>query len=369
MLLNYKIILKKIIIIDWLDKYGGAERVIKSMNEVLNFNQVYTLVNIMKPKELQEIFPDKSIPITTTSLQLCGKSFRYFFIFFWSKIRSLKIDKDTDLIISSSHAVAKGIQKTRASQIHISYFQAPNSNFIWDEAPLYFGKLYPLAKFFLKFLRQLDVKQGQNPDYIISNSKFVQSWVKDKYNRDSQVIYPPIDLSKFKLVTEKKDYYVAVGRIVQIKRFDIIIQAFNQNKKPLLIIGSGDLLEKYKKLAQSNIEFKGFLQADQVNHIVGQAKGFIQAGIEGFGIAPLEAQACGTPVIAFKKGGSIEVVLEGKTGVFFDQQSPESLNQAIIEFEKSTFDPLTISEHAHQFTEERFQRELEQFVSKVMTKN
>lgn len=360
--------MKKIIIIDWLDKYGGAERVIKSMHEVLNFDEAYTLVNIMKNKDLKSIFPNQGFNINTTFLQKFGIKFRYFFLCFWSKINSIKIDENTDLIISSSHAVSKGINKSNPSQIHISYFQAPNSNFIWDEAPLYFGRLYPVAKHFLGYLRKLDVKQSKNPDYIIANSKFVQNWVKEKYNRESTVIYPPINLSKFSLMTKKQDYYVAVGRIVQIKRFDIIIEAFNANKKKLIIIGSGDLLDKLKKTANNNIEFKGFLDTEEINEIIGNAKGFIQAGIEGFGIAPLEAQACGTPVIAFRKGGSIEVVVEGETGVFFDNQNAISLNNALEVFEKQSFDPLHISKHAHQFTEERFKKEFLDFVNEKCSK-
>lgn len=355
--------MKKIIIIDWLDKYGGAERVIKCMHEVLNFDEAYTLVNIMKSKELKSIFPNKDFIIHTTSLQKLGANFRYFFIFFWRKINSIKIDKNTNLVISSSHAISKGINKSNPSQIHISYFQAPNSNFIWDEAPLYFGPLYPIAKYFLGFLRKLDVKQSKNPDYIIANSKFVQNWIKEKYNRDSTVIYPPINLSKFNLKTDKEDYYVAVGRIVHIKRFDIIIEAFNTNQKKLIIIGSGDLLGKLKKVAHNNILFKGFLDTKEINDIIRSAKGFIQAGIEGFGIAPLEAQACGTPVIAFRKGGSIEIVIEGETGVFFDEQNPTSLNKAIDVFERQIFDPIRISNHAHQFTEERFKKEFLNFIN------
>lgn len=355
--------MKKVIIVDWLDKYGGAERVIKSMHEALDFDKAFTLVNVMKTNDLYTIFPNKNFQIHTTSLQKFGGKFRYLFICFWSKINSVKIDQDATLIVSSSHAISKGINKSNPSQIHISYFQAPNANFIWDEAPLYFGYLYPVVKYFLRFLRKIDIQHGQRPDYLIANSKFVQNWIKEKYNRDSTVIYPPINLSKFSLNIVKEDYYVAVGRIVHIKRFDIIIDAFNTNGKKLLIIGSGDLLNKMQKTANSNIVFKGFLSSEEINTIVGKAKGFIQAGIEGFGIAPLEAQACGTPVIAFRKGGSLEVVVEGETGVFFDEQNSKSLNNAIQYFETLTFDPVTINKHANQFTEERFKTEFLNFIN------
>lgn len=247
--------------------------------------------------------------------------------------------------------------------MHISYFQAPNANYIWDEAPVYFGKAYPLIKPLLYLLRKKDRKHGQRPDYIIANSVFVQNWVKEKYNRESIVIYPPVNLTHFNLKKEKEEYYIAVGRIAHIKRFDVLIEAFNQNKKRLIVVGEGDLLDTLKKKAGSNISFKGFIDNEMIGDLLGSAKAFIQTGIEGFGIAPLEAQACGTPVIAYRKGGVVETVIEDETGVFFDEQTADSLNKAIRLFESKTFNPELISEHAHQFSEERFKEEVTSFVN------
>ncbi|TDS58129.1 glycosyltransferase [Myroides indicus] len=354
--------MKKVLIVDWLDKYGGAERVIKDLYASVQFDKVYTMVNVMERSDLENIFPGLKYSIITSPLQRFGFKFRLFFFLFWNTIEKIQIDTDSQLIFSSSHAVAKGINKSNKNQIHISYFQAPNANYIWDEAPIYFGKFYFFIKPMLYFLRKKDISHGQKPDFIIANSKFVQNWIKEKYNRNSVVIYPPINLSDFTLKIEKEDYYIAVGRIVHIKRFDIIIDAFNKNKKKLIIVGDGELLNRIRKRSNDNIFFKGFAGHKEINHLIGSAKAFIQAGIEGFGIAPLEAQACGTPVIAYRKGGVTETVIENETGIFFDTQSAESLINAITLFESKSFNPISISNHAHQFTEERFKNEIAAFI-------
>ena len=281
----------------------------------------------------------------------------------------MKVSPEVDYFISSSHSIAKGVTKSRKDQIHISYFQARNSNYIWDEIDLYFGKskylFYPL----LLILRKIDIKQAQKPDYIISNSKFVQQWVKKTYNRESIVIYPPINFENFELVKHKSDYYVIVGRMASIKRFDVVIKAFNQNKKKLIVIGDGEKLDDLVRLSTSdNIHFFGFLESKLVGEYICKAKAFIQVGIEGFGIAPLEAQACGTPVIAFAKGGVVETVIDKQTGVFFDEQTEESLNFAINEFEELQFDQTLIRNHALSFSHEVFEKKMRDFVESKIKK-
>ncbi|RLZ11569.1 glycosyltransferase [Faecalibacter macacae] len=362
--------MKKAIIIDWLDKYGGAERVIQKINNIFHFDQIYTLTNIMKNEEFVQLFPQNKVTINDTILRKSGSRFRIFYFSFFYLISKIKIDKNVDLIISSSHSVAKGISKSRKDQVHISYFQARNSNYIWDEVDLYFGKFKILFYPLLYVLRRFDIKQSQKPDFIVSNSIFVQQWVKKVYNRDSVVIYPPVNFDKFNLKIQKEDYYVIVGRIAAIKRFDIVIKAFNNNKRKLIVIGDGEELESLKNLAKSDqIFFKGFQTAEEVAKYVGSAKAFIQVGIEGFGIAPLEAQACGTPVIAYAKGGVLETIIENKTGVFFNEQSVESLNNAILIFEQLTFDNNFMRNHALNFSEENFERNFKQFVeSKIHPK-
>lgn len=356
--------MKKAIVIDWLDKYGGAERVIGAFEKIFSFDITYTLANIMPDDELKKIYTRGNPVIIETPLKKIGKKFRAMFFSFPYFIRTLKIDKDVDLIISSSHAVAKGVKKSSTKQLHISYFQARNCNYIWGEYKLYFGFLGYILFPAIYLLRKIDVKQSKEPDYIICNSFFVKEWVKEKYKRDAAVIYPPVNLSCFSLQENKEDYYVAVGRLADIKRFDVAIEAFKSLGKKLIIIGDGDQGKNLRKLANgsSNIIFTGFLDSKQVNDYISRAKGFIQTGIEGFGISPIEAQACGTPVIAFGHGGVLETVDEYKTGLFFREQTAASLEEAVNRFETLEFDYSHIRTHALKFSEEKFEEAIKKFV-------
>lgn len=357
--------MKKALVVDWFDKYGGAERVLTSLQNVFQFNETHALVNIMKGSDFKKIFPD-NYPIKTTLLQKFGRYFRAFFFTFHYFTSKIKVDKEVDLIISSSHAVAKGVKKSSVNQLHISYFQARNFKYIWDEVDLYFGKATFILKPIINLLRKIDVHQAQRPDYIISNSKFVQNWVKQTYNRDSVVIYPPVSLEHFTFCDDKEDYYVAIGRIVLYKRFDLVVEAFNQLNKRLIVIGDGDQLSNLKKIAKENIQFTGYLDSAQVNKILSKAKAFIHIGLEDFGIAPIEAQACGTPVIAYKAGGVLETVVNGKTGILFNEQTPASLINAINEFEQTTFNLSEIRNHAFTFSKERFEAEMRAYVSNLL---
>lgn len=356
--------MKRVLVVDWLDKFGGAERVIAKLEQLYGFSEIYTLTNIMKKSDLYNITQEKPVVVQSTILQYSKKFFRLFFFTFHYFISKIKIDSSTKTIISSSHAVAKGISKSSENQLHISYFQARNFKYIWDDAPLYFGKFLFLVKPLINYLQKIDFKQAQKPDFIISNSKFVQLWVKEKYNRNSIVIYPPVALEYFPLETKKENYYVAVGRIVAYKRFDLIVEAFKNSDKKLIILGDGPELSKLKQNATENIEFKGFVDSSAVRKYISKAKAFIHIGVEDFGIAPIEAQSCGTPVIAFKAGGILETVLDGKTGMFFEKQTKESLLDAIEVFEKSNWDPTTIHLHAQTFSEERFSNEILNYVHK-----
>lgn len=354
--------MKKIFVIDWLDKFGGAERVIASLEKIISFDKTFTLINIMKLDDLEKIFPQKNQVIQETLLKITKNKFRLFFFTFHALISRVKIDADAKLIISSSHAVAKGIRKTNNNQLHISYFHARNFNYIWDDSKLFFGTFKTIFYPFIYILRKVDVKQAQRPDYIIANSLFVKKWIKEKYNRDSHVIYPPIELQSFPLEVYKEDYYVVVGRVVHVKKFDIVIKAFNTSGKKLIVIGDGDQLIKLKSIAAENIIFTGFLNEDEVSKYIQKAKGFIQMGVEGFGIAPIEAQACGTPVIAYAYGGILETVIDNETGIYFIEQSAKSLNNAIKIFEGKKFDPIVIRTNALRFSNVKFEEEINLFI-------
>lgn len=354
--------MKKVIIVDWLDMYGGAERVIKSLCHVFKYDRCYALVDLMSKENKEKIFSGSPIPVKQSFLKYFGSKFRYFFPLFYPALKKMKIEKDVNLIISSSHAIAKGIRKSSDDQLYISYFQARNQKYLWEDYDLYFGE----AKFFINpfksYLRAMDVKAAQQPDYIISNSKFVQEWVKKTYKRDSDIIYPPVDLSQFHLQTQKEDYFVAVGRIEPYKRFDIVIDAFNKTDKTLVIIGDGSQFEDLKAKANENITFTGFLNSDKVFEYISKAKAFIHAGIEDFGIAPVEAQACGTPVIAFGQGGVLETVIENETGLFFREPTAKSLLRCLNKFDEIIFDPYEIRRNAENYDIPTFENRIAAFV-------
>ncbi len=354
--------MKKALAVDWLDKYAGSERTIKSLESVFDFEKCYTLVNIMSKNDLKLIFDNKDIVIENTSLQYFGKYFRYFLILFPYFTREIKIDRDIDLLISSSHAVAKSVHSPDC--LHISYFQARNLKYIWEEQGLYFKGIKSIFKIFIPYLQKFDLEGATKPDYIIANSNFVQDWIRKTYKRDSEVIYPPVDVADFLLSLDRSDYYVTVGRLEQYKRFDIIVQAFSGTQKKLIVIGDGSQKNYLQSIASDNIEFTGFLPKVDIINYVSKAKAFIFAGVEDFGIAPVEAQACGTPVICLGQGGTKETVLDGITGVHFDSQTTEDLLEAIEYFEQNEnkFEPTAIRKNALRFSKERFEKEIKEFV-------
>ena len=354
--------MKKALVVDWLDKYGGAEKVIQALEKAMQFNEIHALVNVMKTNELNLLFP-KNQKVQTTKLQKLGGKFRLFFPLFFHQIKQLHISKDISLIVSSSHSVAKGVVKSNPNQIHISYFQAPNSNYIWQDAPLYFKSFYPLVKPFLRIFRRLDLAQSKQPDFIICNSNYVKNWVMATYNREAEVIYPPVNLTCFPYHEIKEDFYVIAGRMATIKRFDLVIEAFNRNNKKLIVIGDGEQLAYLKSIAKSaNITFLGFQNVEVLSNYLQRAKGFIQMGVEGFGIAAIEAQSCGTPILCFDKGGTKETVIAHKTGLFFNEQSVNALNNCIASFEETNWNYQFIHNHAQSFSAEAFDVNIKNFI-------
>ena len=356
---------KVALVVDWLDAYGGAERIVKYLNEIYHFEEVYTLVNIM-PKDKLNLMFDKGVDIKTSPLQVFGSHFRKFLILFPWALSKLKLSKDIDLVISVPHSVVKGFNSE--GKDHVSYYVARNMKYIWEEKNLYFTGFKSVFNIALPYLRRNDIKMATNPSLTISISHFVKKWAIDRYNIDIPVIHSPVDISNFSLIEEKENYYVSVGRLEPYKRFDILIEAFNKIDRKLIIIGDGSQYKSLKNKASNNIEFKGFLESDEINKIIGKAKAFVFAGKEDFGIAPIEPQACGTPVIAYGAGGTLETVKEGETGVFFKEQTSESLIEAIHIFDSMSFDAKEIRRNAERFSIERFQKEFSEIVDKQKNK-
>ncbi len=277
-----------------------------------------------------------------------------------------------DLIISNSYAVAKGVL-TGPDQLHISYCCSP-VRYAWDlqaqyleEAGLTRGVKGWLAKTLLHYIRLWDTRTSSGVDHFLTLSHYIARRIKKVYRRDATVIYPPVDVDKFPLGGERGAFYLAASRMVPYKRMDLIAEAFTRMpERQLRIIGDGPEMTKVRAKAGSNVELLGYQPDSVMRSLMQQARAFVFAAEEDFGIVPVEAQACGTPVIAFGKGGARETIVPGVTGLFFEKQTPESLAAAVDQFEagSDSFDPVVIRRNAERFSVDRFRREFGEFVEK-----
>jgi glycosyltransferase involved in cell wall biosynthesis len=355
--------LKIAIVHDWLTTNAGAEKVLKSIIDIYPQADIFSLVDFLDAQQRAEILNNKE---TTTSfiqnLPFAKKHFRNYLPLFPKAIMSLDLS-DYDLIISSSWAVAKGINKN-SNQTHICYCHTP-IRYAWDLYDEYTSNLKQPKKFIvqktLEYIRKWDLKTVQNVDYFIANSKFVAQRIKKTYNKDSTVIYPPVDLKKFTLYENKKNFYVTACRLVPYKKTKLIVEAFNKMPdKRLIVIGSGEELKTIKKIAKSNIKVLGYQKDEILINLIKRAKAFVYAAIEDFGILPIEALACGTPVIALNKGGTAETIIDKENGIHFEKQSTKDIIKAITKFEETKFDKKNISKSAQKYSS--FKTEFESFV-------
>ena len=354
--------MKKILIVDWLDKYGGAERVLTVLNKHFDFDKCFTLINIMSNGDLNRVFNGKKIEIVESNLRLVKSGFRYLFFLFPFFISRFKSNDNNAIIISSSFSVAKGFKKQN-NQTHICYYQARNQRYIWDDENIYFTRIQKIILAPLLYvLRKIDINHSRRPDFIIANSLFVKDWIKKNYNIDTPVIYPPVDTKLFKLQKNKEDYFITTARLEPYKRVDLLVKAFNKTQETLYVVGDGSMKKRLKRIANQNIRFFDFLEPNKVMKLVSKAKAFVHAGKEDFGIAPVEAQSCGTPVIAYNLGGLSETVIDGKTGILFNAQSTDAILDALTRFKQTEFNFEKISEHAEQFSEENFIMNFRNFI-------
>ena len=278
-----------------------------------------------------------------------------------------------DLIISSESGPIKGIDKP-PDAVHLCYCHTP-MRYLWDM----FDEYYERAPFYKRtamkvlknYLRIRDLRSADSVDSFIVNSSFVKERVDRIYHRDAQVIYPPVDTEFFQQNLEHtgEDYYLLAGQLVGYKRPDIAIEAFNRNGKRLIVAGTGEELNVLKPAAKSNITFTGRVDDEKLRELYGNARALIFPGVEDFGIVPLEAQAAGTPVIAYGRGGVLETVIPGQTGIFFEQPDADSLGAAVEEFEHKSFAPETIKANAAGFSSERFRQQIMAFVETACRKN
>ncbi len=355
---------------DWLMTIAGGEKVLEEIYKLYP-SPIYTLVK--RQDGLKGSIFEKALIHTSfiQKLPFSKTKYRSYLPFFPLAIEQFNL-LEYDLIISSSHAVAKGVL-TNSNQLHICYCHTP-MRYAWDlyhtylkESGLEKGIKGLIAKFILHYIRVWDYTTANRVDYFIANSKYIAKRIKKIYGRDSTVIYPPVNVDKFELYTQKEDFYITASRMVPYKKIDLIVETFSKfPDRKLVVIGDGPDFEKIKKKAGKNVELLGYQPFEVLKNYMQKAKAFIFAAEEDFGIVPVEAQACGTPVIAYGKGGVTETVVNGKTGIFFREQTVESLIEAIKNFEEreNTFDPLEIRKNAEKFSKERFKKEFKEFVDK-----
>jgi glycosyltransferase involved in cell wall biosynthesis len=283
---------------------------------------------------------------------------------------------DYDIVISISGAEAKGI-KVSEDTLHIAYINAP-THYYWSRYDEYlrepgFGWFDWLARLGLKILvkplRQWDYRTAQKPDFIIANSTNIQEQVKKYYHRDSTVIFPPVNTDLFKQAGKKSTQrkgFIILGRQTPYKRFDLAVQACSELNLPLTVVGKGPEYEKLKAMAGPSVTFTGFVKDEaEKRRLVAEAEAFIFPGLDDFGIAPVEAMAAGTPVIAHKAGGALDYVTPGKTGEFFEEQTVESLKVALENFDSSKYSSRDISQASDKFSIEQFHSEIKNFTAKL----
>lgn len=349
--------MKVALVHDWLIHMRGGEKVLEGMAEVFPDAVIYTLFC-----NREKISPSlQRMEIRTSFLQhLPGIRNYYRFllpVLPWI-IRSLKI-KEADLVFSSSHCVAKGI-KIPDGAVHLCYCHTP-MRYLWGFEKDYFPNvpffLAPLLNLLKRSLRKFDLASNRFVNHFIANSEYVRRRIKDYYQREAVVIYPPLDTSLYEISKDPaSDYYLVVSAFVPYKRIDLVIEAFNELDRKLLIVGSGPMEKDYLKLRKnSKISFLGAVSNQELKKLYAGAKALLFPTEEDFGIVPLEAQACGSPVIAFGKGGALESV---KHGHFFQKQTPEAIRRAVTEFEALTFDRSRTADAVRAFSKDRFKQQI-----------
>lgn len=364
--------MKTAIVHDWIINIGGAERVLRELYKIFKDSDIYTLIC---KEEIAKKFGIENKRIKTSFLQsipFSAKFYRYMLPLMPNAIESFDLS-GYDLIISSSHCVAKGVL-TNSYQIHLAYVHTP-MRYAWDMYHSYLrdskfnkGLRGLIAGQIFKKIRIWDLSTANRPDYYIANSYYVAKKIKKIYGKDSLVIYPPVDISLFSLRDKKEDFYITAGRLVPYKKVDLIVEAFSRLKdRKLIVIGKGSEIRKLKSIATKNIDFIGHVDEKTLANYLGRAKAFIFAAEEDFGILPVEAQGCGTPVIAFRGGGVTETVIDGKTGIFFEEQSAQAIIDAVKKFEEieERFSPAEIRKNSERFSTERFREEIISFIQSI----
>lgn len=363
------------IVADWLVTFAGAERVIAEFLELYPEADLYAVIEFLH-EENKKIIHNKKVNTTfIQSLPWAKKKYQNYLPLMPLAVEQLDVSGH-DIILSSSHAVAKGIL-TGPDQLHISYVHSP-IRYAWDlqhqylrEAKLEKGIKSLFAKIILHKMRIWDYRTANSVDHFIANSHFIARRIAKIYGRKAEVIYPPVDVNRFNVKEKKNDFYLTASRLVPYKRIDLIVEAFSSMPdKTLVVIGDGSEMNKIKSKASRNIEILGYQPNEVLVDYMQNAKAFVFAAEEDFGITPVEAMACGTPVIAFGKGGALETIRplgeSEPTGIFFDSQLVSAVATAVETFENNIhmFTSDNCRKQALKFSADRFKHELQMSIQK-----
>ena len=361
--------MKVALVHDYLNQMGGAERVVMAFHQMFPDAPIYT--SIYDPRRVDPAFQE--MDIRTSFMQrfpLVTRHHQPYLPFYPFAMESLDLG-DYDLVLSSSSAFGKGVI-TRPGTMHICYCHTP-MRWCWNyreyvEREQLGGLARRVLPLLMSGLRVWDQVSAMRVDHFIANSPVVAERIQKYYRRDAVVIPPPVEVNRFPFdaATEVEDYFLIISRLIPYKRIDLAIEACNRLRLPLVIIGGGRDLERLKSLAGPTIRFLGRLSDQEVVQYYARCRGLLFPGEEDFGITPLEAQACGRPVIAYGSGGALASVVEGITGVFFYEQTVESLATVLTSFDERRYDPQTIRSHALEFDMPRFHRRILQFIDAKM---
>lgn len=361
---------------DWVVAIGGGERCLEVFHELWPEAPLYTLVYAQASVERMGFDQRRVHSSVLQRFPRSQKWYRKYLPFYPMAIEQFDLS-DYNVIVSSSHAAAKGVL-VRSDQLHICYCHTP-IRYAWDlthrylkENALEKGIKSLIARSILHYIRIWDSLTANRVDYFIANSHYTARRIWRTYRRESAVIYPPVNVDRFQMQAKKDDYFLFVSRLVPYKKADLVVATFSKLNLPLKVVGDGPQFKECRRLAGKSVELLGYQSDDVVANLMGKAKALIFAAEEDFGIVPIEAQACGTPVIAYGKGGAVETVVpadglnwEKATGVMFEAQTEEALASAIQRFLKweDNFNPRVIRRNAERFGRERFKREIGAFIA------
>mgnify|MGYP001576611422 CR=1 FL=1 len=355
--------MKIALVYDRVNKWGGAERVLLALHEMFPDAPLYTSVYDKKRTPWARVFPKiytsflQKVPFAKSNHEFFGWLMPFIF-------ENFNFDK-YDLVISVTSEAAKGII-TKPKTKHICYLLTP-TRYLWSHYDLYFKNKFLrfISKPFINYLKIWDKVASQRPDKIIAISTEVKNRIKKYYGRDSEIIFPPVKSHCKKYLSENHAYYLIVSRLVHYKRVDLAIKAFNKLKLPLVIVGSGSQINNLKLIARNNIKFAGEVSEDELVKYYMGAKALIMPQEEDFGITSIEAQFFGVPVIAYNKGGSLDTVINNRTGIFFLKQEVDSIVSAVAQFnQRPVFDRPSLVKNAGRFSENNFKMTFLDFLDK-----